>query len=142
MNPGDLVIFRALSDVQVGKLHALFQNEWWSAGRSLADVRVMLENSDFVFAVVDPESQELLAFARILTDRVFKAVIFDVIVHPAHRQAGLGSMLMANILALPEIARVRHIELYCLPERVEFYRQQGFTSELGELRFMRRSHPL
>ena len=98
----------------------------------------MLQNSDFILGIVAPESQELLAFARILTDRVFKALVLDVIVHPEHRQAGLGSLLMAHFLAQPDIARVRHIELYCLPERAEFYQRQGFTAELGELLFMRR----
>ncbi len=102
----------------------------------------MLQNSDFIFGMVTPESQELLAFARILTDRVFKAMVFDVIVHPAHRQAGVGSLLMTHILARPEIARVQHIELYCLPERVRFYQRHDFTAELGELLFLRRSNQL
>jgi GNAT superfamily N-acetyltransferase len=140
MNNGEVIFCHALSEAQVGQLHSLFQNEWWSAGRSLADVRVMLQNSDFIFGVVAPGSQELLAFARILTDRVFKAVIFDVIVHPAHRGAGLGSKLMAHILAHDEIARVQHVELYCLPERALFYQRHDFTAELGELLFLRRSN--
>jgi len=136
----EVIFFNALSEAQVGQLHSLFQNEWWSAGRSLADVRVMLQNSDFTFLIVAPGSQELLAFARVLTDRVFKAIIFDVIVHPAHRDAGLGSKLMAHILAHDEIARVQHIELYCLPERARFYQRHDFTAELGELLFLRRSN--
>jgi len=100
----------------------------------------MLQNSDFTFGIVATESQELLAFARILTDRVFKAVIFDVIVHPAHRHAGLGTLLMAHILEHPELANVRHFELYCLSERAGFYQRLGFTTELGELLFLRRAN--
>ena len=138
MKSCEVIFCQELSGSQVRQLHLLFQNEWWSAGRSLADVQTMLQNSDFILGIVAPESQELLAFARILTDRVFKALVLDVIVHPEHRQAGLGSLLMAHFLAQPDIARVRHIELYCLPERAEFYQRQGFTAELGELLFMRR----
>jgi ribosomal protein S18 acetylase RimI-like enzyme len=138
----DLIICHALSESQTGQLHSRFQNEWWSAGRSFADVRVMLQNSDFIFGIVATESQELLAFARILTDRVFKAVIFDVIVHPARRHASLGTLLMAHLFEHPELANVRHFELYCLPERAGLYQQDGFTAELGELLFLRRSNQL
>lgn len=140
MKNDKIVFCHVLSEAQVGQLHSLFQNEWWSAGRSLADVRVMLQHSDFIFGIVAPQSQELLSFARILTDRVFKAAIFDVIVHPAHRHAGLGSKLMAHILSHEDIARVQHIELYCLPERAQFYQRHDFTAELGELLFLRRTN--
>ncbi len=131
-------VLSALSETQAEQLHSLYQGEWWTAGRSLADVRTMLQHSDFVFGIAAPGSAQLLAFARVLTDRVFKALVLDVIVHPEHRSAGLGSYLMAHILAHPVVSNVRHIELYCLPERAEFYQRQGFTSELGELRLMRR----
>jgi GNAT superfamily N-acetyltransferase len=135
-------VSNALSETQTQQLHSLYQREWWTVGRSLADVRTMLQHSDFVFAIAAPDTQELLAFARVLTDRVFKALVLDVIVHPDHRSAGLGSFLMAHILAHPVIARVRHTELYCLPERADFYQRHGFTSELGELHLMRRVNEL
>ena len=128
----------ALSQAQTIQLHALYEGEWWTLGRSLPEVRVMLAHSDFVFAACDPKSHELLAFARVLTDRVFKAVIFDVIVHPDHRSAGLGSLLMQHICEHPVLRTVRHIELYCLPERADFYARLGFTAELGNLQLMRR----
>ena len=102
----------------------------------------MLQHSDFIFGIVAPNSPQLLAFARVLTDHVFKALLLDVIVHPDHRSAGLGSFLMAQITAHPVLSRVRHIELFCLPARADFYRRQGFTSELGELVHMRRSNEL
>ncbi len=135
-------VLNVLSEAQTQQLHALYQREWWTVGRSLADVRTMLQYSDFVFAIAAPDTHELLAFARVLTDRVFKALVLDVIVHPDHRSAGLGSSLMAQIMAHPILSRVRHIELYCLPERAEFYQRHGFTSELGELHFMRRANEL
>src|SRR4051812_44705408 len=128
-----------LSDAQARQLHGLYEDEWWTKGRSLEDVQTMLRHSDLIFGVVDPRSQRLLAFARVLTDRVFKAFIFDVIVHPDHRSAGLGSFLMAHLTAHPIISRVRHVELYCLPERASFYQRFRFSAEIGAARLMRRS---
>ncbi len=131
-------IIDALSEAQIVQLHSLYQEEWWTAGRSLADVRTMLNYSDFIFGVVTSDSQELVGFTRVLTDRVYKALLFDVIVHSKHRGAGLGSFLLKHILEHPVLSRVRHLELYCLPERREFYRRHGFTAALGELQLMRR----
>ena len=83
-----------LNAEQIRQLHAPFQNEWWSKGRSLADVQTMLAHSDLVFGVCEQDTQTLVGFARVLTDWVFKAFIFDVIAHPGYRDKGLGKLLM------------------------------------------------
>ncbi len=132
-------VANALTEAQILELHSLFQQEWWSVGRSLEDVRTMLQHSTLVFAISDPDTHRLNAFARVLSDRVFKALVLDVIVHPMHRAASLGSALMAHMMGHPALSKVRHFELYCLPERAMFYQRLGFTSELGDLLFMRRT---
>ena len=99
----------------------------------------MLQRSSLVFAISDPDTDQLTAFARVLSDGVFKALVLDVIVHSMHRSTGLGSALMAHIMAHPALSKVRHLELYCRAERAMFYERLGFTSELGDLLLMRRS---
>ena len=128
-----------LHEAHVEQLVALYQNEWWTRGRTLKDVRVMLAHSDLIFAFVDKETRRLAAFARVLTDSVYKAVIFDVIVDAAHRGTGLGRALMDAIVQHPQLKGVRHLELYCKAELMPLYRKWGFTEELGDLKFMRRS---
>ena len=129
----------SLTDSQVRQLHQLFQGEWWTKGRTLDDTRRMLEHSDFVFAVSDPETDRLAGFARVLTDRTFKAFIFDVIVAPAHRDRGIGRLIVERILEHPDLAVVKHFELYCLPELVPFYERWGFSSDTGGITLLRRS---
>ena len=128
-----------LTDSQIEQLCNLYQGEWWTRGRVLEDIRRMLEHSDVVVAFAERDTGRLAAFARVLTDYVFKALVFDVIVAPAHRGTGAGRMLLDAIVAHPALRAVRHFELYCLPELVPFYRKWGFTDDLGALRFMRRS---
>jgi predicted GNAT family N-acyltransferase len=132
------LVSHALSEAQILQLHALYQREWWCVGRSLEDVRTMLEHC-LAFGVVHPDSQELHAFARVITDCVFKAFLFDVIVHPDHRSEGLGTFLLEQVIQHPMLARVRHIELYCQAERAEFYRRHGFSADFGDLLLMRRT---
>lgn len=128
-----------LTDAQVGELCALYQNEWWTQERELSDVRRMLDHTDVVVALRETSTGKLAAFARVLTDGVYKALIFDVIVAACYRGQGLGAILMKAIVEHPRLQGVRHLELYCLPELVPFYQKWGFTAELGQLRFMRRA---
>ena len=126
-----------LTDQQILDLHRLYQAEWWTKGRELSDVRKMLQGPAIVVAVCDSSTKRLVAFARVITDGVYKALIFDVIATPEERGKGLGRLLIESILAHPRLRGVRHFEVYCLPELVPFYEQWGFTDNLGDLHFMR-----
>jgi GNAT superfamily N-acetyltransferase len=126
-----------LTDQQILDLHRLYQAEWWTKDRQLTDVRKMLQGPAIVVAVCDSSTKRLVAFARVITDGVYKALIFDVIATSEERGKGLGRLLIESILAHPRLRGVRHFELYCLPELVPFYEQWGFTDNLGDLHFMR-----
>lgn len=127
---------------QTRQLHALYQGEWWTRGRTLEEVRRMLTNDHPIFAYADAGSGRLAAFARVLTDGVFKAILFDVIVAEDFRRTGLGKRLMDRVLTDPRLAQVRHIELYCLPELVSFYERYGFASDVGGVLLMRTDYSL
>jgi GNAT superfamily N-acetyltransferase len=128
-----------LTSEHIQQLWRMYQAEWWSRGRNIEDVRRVVRHSDLVFSFCDSETGRLAAFARVLTDFVYKAVIFDVIVDRTHRHLGLGRMLLDAITAHPALLFVEHLELYCRPEMVPFYEKWGFTAGLRQLRLMRRS---
>ena len=127
-----------LSSDHVVQLCALYQSEWWSVGRALSDVQTMVENSSLVFGLIAP-SQHLVGFARVLTDQVYKAFVLDVIVEREQREKGLGGVLMEWVLSHPDLGRVKHFELYCLPELRPFYEKWGFVAEVGGVDLMRRA---
>ena len=120
-------------------LHALYQDEWWTRGRTTEETLTLLRRADHLFGVCEPCSGRLLAFARVLTDGVFKAFVFDVIVAKDSRGRGLGSRLMRRILEHPDLREVKHVELVCLPELETFYERLGFTTDVGGIRLMRRA---
>ncbi|OKH24778.1 hypothetical protein NIES593_06045 [Hydrococcus rivularis NIES-593] len=68
-----------LTDEQIDDLNRLYQDEWWSRGRKRANIRRVLQHLDLIVAFCDSESKRLVAFSRILTDSVYRAVVFDVI---------------------------------------------------------------
>lgn len=134
-----LQLQRSLNDNQVDQLVELFQAEWWTKGRTKEDVAKAFASGGPVFAFIDPASAELVAFARAMTDGVYKAMIFDIIVKSTWRNTGLGALLMETVMNGPELVNIKHRELYCLAEMVPFYEKWGFTDELVGLHFMRKA---
>ena len=128
-----------LSPAQVDDLLRLYRNEWWSSARTRADVEQMLPASDLLYAIVERESDSLAAFARVLTDRTYLALVLDVIVAPEYRGRGLGRVLIESICAEPALHDVTSIELVCQPELLPFYRKWGFSEDVGRSRLMRRT---
>lgn len=130
-------VIEQLSENQIKDLHNLFQLEWWTKGRNFSDVVSMLKMSDLIIGISDSETDTLIGFARVLTDYVYKALIFDVMVSDEHRGKHLGAELMSVIMKHPTLENVQHFELYCRPEMRPFYQKWGFTDELTDLHFMR-----
>ena len=126
-----------LSESNLNQLVELYKQAWWTKNRTLEQARRAVENSDLVFGLIEPSSERLVAFARVLTDFIFKAFIYDVIVEESLRGTGLGKKIMNQLLAHPELAEVSHIELYCQPEMHEFYEKSGFSLNTENNRLMR-----
>ena len=73
----------------------------------------------------------MIGFTRVLTDFVYRATIYDVIVKPTHRKIGLGTRLIDAVVNHPKLASVEQIALYCLPEMIPFYERWDFTANIG-----------
>ncbi len=130
----------ALTNTQVIQLHELYQHEFWSKGRTLPDVQKVLLNSDYTFGICESDSQKLVAFARVLSDRTYRAIVFDVIVAADYRSQGLGSLLIEQIVSHPELSKVECIQLFCLPEMIPFYQKFGFVQTEQSLLVCQRSN--
>lgn len=134
----DIEVVEKLTKEQIKHLNTLYQSEWWTTGRDLADVQRMVENSDVIIGLCKQETKELIGFTRVLTDYVYKALILDVMVKESYRGKNLGRIIMDTVLEHPSLIGVKHFELYCRPEMLSFYKKWGFTEGIGELHFMRK----
>ena len=130
------ILVDKLNKQQLKDLHALYQNEWWTDKRTKKEIKIMLRHTDILIGIVNKKGK-LVGFARVLTDRIFKAEIYDVIVHPDHRDKRLGKVLMEAILYHKKLRNVPQFNLQCLPEMAPFYERWGFA-EQADLVFMRR----
>ena len=122
----------------IAQLHAFFLREWWTEDRSLEETRCCVEGSQIRTGFTDGAGN-LIGFVRVITDYTFKALIFDVIVAEAHRGTGLGDRLIELVLEHPDLANVKHFELYCRPDVQGLYERHGFSGEVGGVRLLRRA---
>jgi GNAT superfamily N-acetyltransferase len=124
----DYEIVQEVTGSRVADLRALLDAQWWCKGRGEDGVRALLAASDAVVGVVDETTGRLVGFARALSDRRFRAHVYDVIVADGHRARGLGLRVMEALLAHPAVAGVEVVHLDCLPDVEGFYARLGFAA--------------
>jgi predicted GNAT family N-acyltransferase len=120
----------------IEQVHGLYQQVWWGTERTLDDIQTCISGSQVCIGIINQEN-EVIAFTRIISDFIYKAIIFDVIVCEAHRDSGLGKKLLNAVKSHCALKNVKHFELYCLPELESFYQKIGFSTEVGGIKLMR-----
>jgi ribosomal protein S18 acetylase RimI-like enzyme len=117
--------FRDLhSDINIEQLRALFQvAAFWARDRHLDDLAIALENSTPVISAWD--GARLVGFARATSDGIYRATIWDVVVHPDYQGAGLGRKLVQTVLSHPQVSKVERVYLMTTNQR-QFYEKIGF----------------
>jgi N-acetylglutamate synthase-like GNAT family acetyltransferase len=106
------------------QLQALFDlGSFWAKNRSLKDLEIAIANSEPVISVWN--EQHLVGHARATSDGVYRATIWDVIIHPDFRGGGLGRKLVQTVLAHPKLSNVEKVYLMTTNQQ-KFYQRIGF----------------
>ncbi len=112
------------SQVDFGQLQELFNlAAFWASDRDLADLKIAVANSDPVITMWDCD--RLVGFARATSDGIYRATIWDVVVHPNYQGEGLGRKLVQTVLSHPKISHVERVYLTTTHQR-SFYEKIGF----------------
>lgn len=126
--PLQLYLSRDPATIPTPQLHALLQDSYWARGIPLATVERALAGS-LCMAVLRRSrhgcGDQLLAFARAVTDGATFAWLCDVIVHPDWRGQGLGKQVVSELLAQPELQGLRRI-LLATADAHGLYQRYGF----------------
>ena len=131
-----MTVIYKFSDVHIRQVHQLYKEVWWGKKRSLEETMSCVRGSQICIGILDNDDN-LIGFTRIISDFIYKAIIFDVIVSTTYRGNGLGQRLMSLVKDHKALQKVKHFELYCLPEMESFYSSFGFSTEVGGIKLMR-----
>jgi predicted GNAT family N-acyltransferase len=105
------------------ELQALFAQYGWWDDRNVTEVADALANTPLAVGIRD--DGELVAAARVLTDFVYYARIYDVIVAETRRGEGFGEELLSAVLEHADLSEVNPV-LICREGLVPFYESVGF----------------
>jgi GNAT superfamily N-acetyltransferase len=117
------------------ELANLYRFTRWGKSRSLDDIARMLEGTSMCFSV--RHEDHLVAFCRILTDFVYRASLWDIMVHPDHQGKKVGTSLLDYALGHPAVKHIPLIITYT-SELAPFLTPQGFSPNEGALMLLRR----
>ncbi|MEO0966889.1 MAG: GNAT family N-acetyltransferase [Cyanobacteria bacterium J06639_18] len=112
------------SDIDLVQLQQLFNlAAFWAKNRKISDLSTAIANSQPVITVWD--RGKMIGTARATSDGIYRATIWDVVVHPKYRGIGLGSKLVETILSHPHIRKVERVYLMTTHQQ-SFYEKIGF----------------
>jgi len=134
-----MTIIDNFSDEHLKQVHQLYKEVWWAKDRSFIDTVECVRGSQVCIGVLDNDNN-LVGFVRVISDFIYKAIIFDVIVSSTNRGKGLGQKLMDLVKNHDKLKKVKHFELYCLPEMEAFYTNLGFSTDVGGIKLMRNNN--
>ncbi|MBA3660348.1 MAG: GNAT family N-acetyltransferase [Gammaproteobacteria bacterium] len=119
-------IIEILNQKQINQLHTLAKKMWWSNDRTLDEINKMLANC-LSFGLI--HNDDLIGCARVLTDEIKYAFIFDVIIEEEYRNKGLSKLLMEAILDHQKLQQITCFDLTCAPDMVAYYEKLGFSKD-------------
>lgn len=135
---GDYAISTRREKLNIKTIHNFISIEsYWGIGRPIEVVRKSIENS-FPFGIYYGE--EMIGFARVVTDYATFAWIADVFILEEHRGKGLSKWLMEVILNHPELQGFRRWVL-ATKDAQGLYAKYGFIPLKRPERWLERADP-
>jgi GNAT superfamily N-acetyltransferase len=117
------ILFHTERQIDARQVRVLYdQVDWWPNRQPEAIAQVLSQD----ITIGAWAGDELVAFARAISDGQFHAYIEDVVVHPDYCRCGIARRMLTRL-----IEALRHIEtisLFCAPDLVALYEQVGFRA--------------
>ncbi|MEL7069427.1 MAG: GNAT family N-acetyltransferase [Cyanobacteria bacterium J06581_3] len=112
------------SKAQLAQLCSLFgAAAFWAKDRRPEEMESAIAHSKPVVTAWDGD--RLIGFSRATSDGVFRATIWDVVLHPDYQGSGLGRRLVETLIAHPHMNQVERTYLMTTHKQ-SFYERIGF----------------
>lgn len=134
---GNYIISTDKSKIDLPIVHNFLSHSYWAGQIPRETVKESIENS-LCFGIYHYE--ELVGFARVITDFATFAYLADVFVLPPERGKGLSKWLMEVIIDHPRLQGLRRFIL-ATRDAHKLYSQFGFRPFAKPERWMERHNP-
>ena len=101
----------------------LDNNAFWAKKRPINDLKKCLANSDVIVSLW--VGDEIVGFGRALTDGIYRAVLWDIVIDQNYQNRGFGTLIVNNLLASNKIKNTKKLYLMTTNKKI-FYTQFNF----------------
>jgi len=106
------------------------ENTFWAKNRNLIHIKRMLKQSDVVVSLW--ADKKLIGFGRSITDTIYRAVLWDVVISSEYKGKGYGRLLVEKIINSKELINVEKIYIMTTNHK-EFYKKNGFQDSYPQI---------
>ena len=112
------------------KLKKLLDEEtFWANERDYRSLRTMLFNSTEIISIWQEDC--LIGFGRATSDKIYRAVLWDIVVKSEFKGVGIGKLIVENLINQKSIKNVEKIYLMTT-NKSSFYSRLGFKKEIKQ----------
>ncbi|CCQ49198.1 GNAT family N-acetyltransferase [Crocosphaera watsonii WH 8501] len=128
------------SKIDYQQLQMLFnQAAFWARERTIKDLKTAVLNSNPVVTIWD--DQTMIGFCRGTSDGVYRATIWDVVIHKEYQGLGLGRKLVETALSHPLMSQVERVYLMTTYQQ-KFYQKIGFQENQSTTMVLQNTYDL
>ncbi|ALF10720.1 GNAT family N-acetyltransferase [Parageobacillus thermoglucosidasius] len=117
----DFYIDRDLSKANWREMKDVYESVGWTKHTEEVIQRVFQASNVIALAFYDGR---IVGFGRALSDGVFNAAVYDVVVHRDFQKRGIGKAIVEDLLA--QLSHVSCVHLIATTGNEPFYQQTGF----------------
>lgn len=135
MSSINIEIIEKLDNNLITQLKKLYDSNHWSQNRSIKSIEIALKNSTLTIGII--QNNQLLGFGRLLSDHIFRATIYDILIQTDKQNQGLGKQLINYMLNHNALKNVTQVDICCRPEKEFFYKKWLFKKNLQNSNYLR-----
>ncbi|MGG3641542.1 GNAT family N-acetyltransferase [Bacillus gobiensis] len=128
----DIKIHSDISNVNLDEMREIFRSVGWTKHTN-ETINQVFEASNVIALVT--KNGRMIGFGRAISDGVFNAAIYDVIVHPDFQKRGIAKKIMEFLL--DKLSNVSCVHLISTIGNEEFYQKLGLKkTKTGMARYL------
>jgi len=114
---------------------------WWKDDYDPHSIPDLFRGSFTVAIAVDQTTGHAIGMGRVLSDGISDGYIQDLVVHPAFRKKGIGTLIVTSLVERCKEAGISWICAVAEPGTESFYRPLGFNVMQGHIPLLWKSDP-
>jgi ribosomal protein S18 acetylase RimI-like enzyme len=122
----------SIENVEWSRMKEIYHSVGWT-NHNEEKIKKVFQSSNVVAIAYDEDN--IAGFGRALSDGVFNAAIYDVVVDEHYQNKGIGQKIIENLLA--QLKDISCVHLVSTSGNEEFYKKAGFRKmKTGMARYL------